>query len=72
MVQGASTGETRSRDIELGSGARDRYVGVTVQPYEGGAIAIATGVGAGAGVALPFGEGATVGSGAFGNAIEPP
>jgi two-component system phosphate regulon sensor histidine kinase PhoR len=42
MVQGASTGETRSRDIELGSGARGRYVGITVQPYESGAIAIAS------------------------------
>ena len=42
MVQLALDGETRSRDVELGSGARDRYVGVTVQPYEGGAIAIAT------------------------------
>lgn len=42
MVGLARGGETRSRDVELGSGARDRYVGITVQPYEGGAIAIAT------------------------------
>jgi two-component system phosphate regulon sensor histidine kinase PhoR len=42
MVGLAREGETRSRDVELGSGARDRYVGITVQPYEGGAIAIAT------------------------------
>lgn len=42
MVQIALAGETRSRDVELGSGARDRYVGVTAQPYESGAIAIAT------------------------------
>ena len=41
MVQGAIAGETRTQDVVLGSGARDRYVGVTAQPYEGGAIAIA-------------------------------
>ena len=41
MVLGATAGETHTRDIVLGSGARDRYVGVTAQPYEGGAIAIA-------------------------------
>jgi len=41
MVQAAIAGETRTRDVVLGSGARDRYVGVTAQPYEGGAIAIA-------------------------------
>ncbi|MBV8370921.1 MAG: PAS domain-containing protein [Candidatus Eremiobacteraeota bacterium] len=41
MVQSAIAGETRTRDVVLGSGARDRFVGVTAQPYEGGAIAIA-------------------------------
>jgi two-component system phosphate regulon sensor histidine kinase PhoR len=41
MVQGAIAGETRTRDIVLVSGARDQYVGVTAQPYENGAIAIA-------------------------------
>jgi two-component system, OmpR family, phosphate regulon sensor histidine kinase PhoR len=41
MVQRAIAGEIRTGDIVLGSGARDRYFGVTAQPYEGGAIAIA-------------------------------
>jgi two-component system phosphate regulon sensor histidine kinase PhoR len=41
MVEAALRGEIRSRDVELGSGARNRYVGVTAQPYDSGAIAIA-------------------------------
>ncbi len=42
LVQAALAGEVRSRDVELGSGARSRYVAVTAQPYESGAIAIAS------------------------------
>jgi len=41
IVQAALAGEVCSRDVELGSGARARYVGVTAQPYEAGAITIA-------------------------------
>jgi two-component system, OmpR family, phosphate regulon sensor histidine kinase PhoR len=41
MLQAALAGETRTRDIVLWSGARERYVGVTARPYEAGAIAIA-------------------------------
>jgi two-component system phosphate regulon sensor histidine kinase PhoR len=41
MLQGAVAGDTSTRDIVLWSGARERYFGVTVQPYEEGAIAIA-------------------------------
>jgi two-component system phosphate regulon sensor histidine kinase PhoR len=42
MVQAAMRGETRTQDVAFGSGARERYVGITVQPYEDGAMAIAT------------------------------
>jgi two-component system, OmpR family, phosphate regulon sensor histidine kinase PhoR len=42
MIQRALDGETRTRDLVFGAGARERYVGITVQPYDGGAIAIAT------------------------------
>jgi two-component system phosphate regulon sensor histidine kinase PhoR len=42
MIQAALGGETRTRDVVFGAGARERYVGITAQPYEGGAIAIAT------------------------------
>ena len=41
MLQNAASGETATRDVVFGAGARERYVGVTVQPYEDGAIAIA-------------------------------
>jgi two-component system phosphate regulon sensor histidine kinase PhoR len=41
MLHAALAGETRTRDVVLWSGARERYVGVTAQPYEDGAIAIA-------------------------------
>lgn len=41
MIGAALAGETRTRDIVFGAGARERFVGVTVQPYEAGAIAIA-------------------------------
>ena len=41
MLQGALRGETITRDVAFGSGARERYVGVTAQPYERGAMAIA-------------------------------
>ncbi|MEA2689877.1 MAG: two-component system, OmpR family, phosphate regulon sensor histidine kinase PhoR [Candidatus Eremiobacteraeota bacterium] len=41
MVQAALGGETRTRDVVFGSGARERYYGVTAQPYEDGAMAIA-------------------------------
>jgi two-component system, OmpR family, phosphate regulon sensor histidine kinase PhoR len=42
MIEAALSGETRTRDVVFGAGARERYVGITAQPYEGGAIAIAT------------------------------
>ena len=41
MVQGALAGETRTADVPFGSGARERFYGVTAQPYEEGAMAIA-------------------------------
>jgi two-component system phosphate regulon sensor histidine kinase PhoR len=41
MVQAALAGETHTRDVAFGSGARERYYGVTAQPYEDGAMAIA-------------------------------
>jgi len=41
MVQAALAGETRTADVVFGSGTRERYVGVTAQPYEEGAMAIA-------------------------------
>jgi len=41
MVQAALAGETRTGDVAFGSGARERYYGVTAQPYEDGAMAIA-------------------------------
>ncbi len=41
MLLAAVAGTTATRDVVFGAGARERYVGVTVQPYEGGAIAIA-------------------------------
>ena len=40
MVQAALAGETRTGDVTFGSGARERYFGVTAQPYEDGAMAI--------------------------------
>jgi two-component system phosphate regulon sensor histidine kinase PhoR len=40
MIEAALSGETRTRDVVFGAGARERYVGITAQPYEGGAIAI--------------------------------
>jgi two-component system phosphate regulon sensor histidine kinase PhoR len=42
MLTAAIRGESATRDVAFGTGARERYVGVTVQPYEGGAIAIAS------------------------------
>ena len=41
MVHAALAGETRTRDVMFGSGARELYFGVTAQPYEDGAMAIA-------------------------------
>ncbi|HEY0393898.1 MAG TPA: ATP-binding protein [Candidatus Elarobacter sp.] len=41
MVDAALGGATRTADVVFGSGARERYVGVTAQPYENGAMAIA-------------------------------
>jgi two-component system phosphate regulon sensor histidine kinase PhoR len=41
MLAAALAGGISSRDIIFGSGGRERYVGVTAQPYEGGAMAIA-------------------------------
>ena len=41
MVDAALRGETRTQDIAFGSGARERYLGISVQPYQDGAIAIA-------------------------------
>ncbi|HYZ17824.1 MAG TPA: histidine kinase dimerization/phospho-acceptor domain-containing protein, partial [Candidatus Acidoferrum sp.] len=41
MIGAALSGETRTRDVVFGTGARERFVGITAQPYEGGAIAIA-------------------------------
>ncbi len=40
MLRSALEGETSARDVTFGSGSRERYVGVTAQPYEGGAMAI--------------------------------
>lgn len=42
MLAAALVGETSARDVIFGSGGRERYVGVTAQPYEGGAMAIAS------------------------------
>ena len=41
MIGHALTGGTRTGDIVFGSGPRERFVGVTAQPYEHGAMAIA-------------------------------
>jgi two-component system phosphate regulon sensor histidine kinase PhoR len=41
MVEAALRGETRAQDIAFGGGARERFLGLTVQPYEDGAMAIA-------------------------------
>ena len=41
MTDAALRGETRTHDVAFGSGARERYFGITAQPYEDGAIAIA-------------------------------
>src|ERR1700676_3709791 len=41
MVEDALAARPRSRDVILGRGTRERYVGVTAQPYENGAIVIA-------------------------------
>jgi two-component system phosphate regulon sensor histidine kinase PhoR len=42
MVTAALGGETRTQDVAYGRATRERYLGVTVRPYEGGAMAIAT------------------------------
>jgi two-component system phosphate regulon sensor histidine kinase PhoR len=41
MIAAALRGETRTQDVAFGSGARERFFGITVQPYEDGAMAIA-------------------------------
>ena len=41
MVQAALGGETRTADVAFGGGGRERYFGVTAQPYDEGAMAIA-------------------------------
>jgi two-component system phosphate regulon sensor histidine kinase PhoR len=41
MVQAALAGDTQTRDVAFGGGGRERYYGVTAQPYEDGAMAIA-------------------------------
>ena len=41
MVQAALAGDTQTRDVAFGAGGRERYYGVTAQPYEDGAMAIA-------------------------------
>jgi two-component system, OmpR family, phosphate regulon sensor histidine kinase PhoR len=41
MVQAALGGETRTGDVAFGGGGRERYYGVTAQPYDEGAMAIA-------------------------------
>jgi len=41
MIGHALIGETRTGDIVFGSGTRERFVGVTAQPYDHGAMAIA-------------------------------
>ena len=41
LAEASLQGETHTRDIVFGSGARERWFGVSVQPYEDGAIAIA-------------------------------
>lgn len=41
MLNMALEGETRTSDVAFGTGSRERFFGVTVQPYESGAMAIA-------------------------------
>ncbi len=41
MVNAALAGDPATRDVVFGTGARERSIGVTVQSYENGAIAIA-------------------------------
>jgi two-component system phosphate regulon sensor histidine kinase PhoR len=41
MLEAALRGQTQARDVAFGSGARERYFGITAQPYEDGAMAIA-------------------------------
>ncbi|GAC1580758.1 MAG: hypothetical protein NVS3B7_15490 [Candidatus Elarobacter sp.] len=41
MIEAALRGETRTADVAFGSGARERSFGITAQPYEEGAMAIA-------------------------------
>jgi two-component system phosphate regulon sensor histidine kinase PhoR len=41
MVIAALRGEERTQDVAYGRGTRERYLGVTVRPYEGRAMAIA-------------------------------
>lgn len=41
MLNMALEGETRMSDVAFGTGSRERFFGVTVQPYESGAMAIA-------------------------------
>jgi two-component system phosphate regulon sensor histidine kinase PhoR len=42
MLHAALLGETRTRDVTFGTGVRERFVAVTVQPFDGGAMALAT------------------------------
>ncbi len=41
MIGHALTGQTRTQDVVFGSGTRERFFGITAQPYEHGAMAIA-------------------------------
>ncbi len=41
MIAAALRGETRTQDVAFGSGARERFFGITVQRFEDGAMAIA-------------------------------
>jgi len=41
MVNASLAGDATTRDVVFGTGVRERSIGVTVQPYERGAIAIA-------------------------------
>jgi two-component system phosphate regulon sensor histidine kinase PhoR len=41
MVLAALAGDTQTRDVAFGPGGRERYYGVTAQPYEDGSMAIA-------------------------------
>jgi two-component system phosphate regulon sensor histidine kinase PhoR len=42
MLHAALLGETRTDEVSFGTAARERVISVTVQPYEGGAMVLAT------------------------------